>query len=102
MWDYVGIVLTTKRLKRALHRIHLLEREIEEFYANFRVSFNLIELRNLVVTASLIVRCALKRKESRGLHYSPDYPDLLPKARSTVLRRRVKGGRHQKRSRARP
>ena len=102
MWDYVGIVRTTKRLKRALHRIHLLEREIEEFYANFRVSFNLIELRNLVVTASLIVRCALKRKESRGLHYSPDYPDLLPKARSTVLRRRVKGGRHQKRSRARP
>ncbi|GHT92691.1 L-aspartate oxidase [Betaproteobacteria bacterium] len=97
MWDYVGIVRTTKRLKRALHRIHLLEREIEEFYANFRVSFNLIELRNLVATASLIVRCALKRKESRGLHYSPDYPDLLPKARSTVLQRRGGSGiRHQK------
>ena len=90
MWDYVGIVRTTKRLKRALHRIRLLEREIGEFYANFRVSYDLIELRNLVVTASLIVRCALKRMESRGLHYSPDYPDLLPKARRTVLKAGIK------------
>lgn len=89
MWDYVGIVRTTKRLKRAQHRIRLLMREIEEFYANFRVSHDLIELRNLVVTADLIVRCALKRKESRGLHFSRDYPDLLPIARNTTLHRRL-------------
>ena len=86
MWDYVGIVRTTKRLKRAQHRIRLLMREIEEFYANFRVSHDLIELRNLVVTADLIVRCAMQRKESRGLHYSRDYPELLPRPRNTVLR----------------
>jgi L-aspartate oxidase len=88
MWDYVGIVRTTKRLKRAKHRIGLLMREIDEFYANFRVSHDLIELRNLVVTADLIVRCAMLRKESRGLHYSPDYPEMLPKAKNTVLTRR--------------
>ena len=88
MWDYVGIVRTTKRLKRASHRIRLLAREIEEFYANFRVSHDLIELRNLVVTADLIVRCAMNRKESRGLHYSRDYPELLPSAKNTVLKRR--------------
>ncbi|NMG47002.1 L-aspartate oxidase [Azoarcus communis] len=86
MWDYVGIVRTTKRLQRAQHRIRLLASEINEFYSNFRVSNDLIELRNLVVTADLIVRCALKRKESRGLHHSRDYPDTLPKARDTVLR----------------
>ena len=88
MWDYVGIVRTTKRLKRASHRIRLLMREIDEFYANFRVSHDLIELRNLVVTADLIVRCAMRRRESRGLHYSPDYPEMLPKPRNTVLKRR--------------
>ncbi len=88
MWDYVGIVRTTKRLKRAKHRIGLLMREIDEFYAHFRVSHDLIELRNLVVTADLIVRCAMLRKESRGLHYSRDYPDMLPKAKNTVLTRR--------------
>lgn len=86
MWDYVGIVRTTKRLQRAQHRIRLLEREIHEFYSNFRVSNDLIELRNLVLTADLIVRCALKRHESRGLHYSRDYPDTLPRARDTVLK----------------
>ncbi|AYH44726.1 L-aspartate oxidase [Azoarcus sp. DN11] len=86
MWDYVGIVRTTKRLQRAQHRIRLLAREINEFYSHFRVSNDLLELRNLVVTADLIVRCALRRKESRGLHSSRDYPDTLPVARPTVLR----------------
>ncbi len=85
MWDYVGIVRTSKRLERALHRIKLLEREIDEYYANFRVSNDLIELRNLVLTAHLIVRCAQRRKESRGLHFSRDYPNLLPEPRDTVL-----------------
>ena len=88
MWDYVGIVRTNKRLQRAQHRIRLLAREINEFYSNFRVSNDLIELRNLVVTADLIVRSALQRKESRGLHFSRDYPQTLPKARDTVLRPR--------------
>ena len=86
MWDYVGIVRTTKRLQRAQHRIRLLKREINEYYANFRVTHDLLELRNLVTTAELIVRCAMKRKESRGLHYSRDYPDLLPKAKPSLLR----------------
>lgn len=88
MWDYVGIVRTTKRLMRAGHRIALLKREIDEFYANFRVSHDLIELRNLVATADLIVRCAMQRKESRGLHFSRDYPETANKAKNTVLRRR--------------
>lgn len=90
MWDYVGIVRTTKRLKRAQHRIRLLMREIEEFYAHFRVSHDLIELRNLVVTADLIVRCALKRKESRGLHSSRDFPKTSTKARNSVIRRALR------------
>jgi L-aspartate oxidase len=90
MWDYVGIVRTTKRLQRAQHRIRLLKREIDEYYSNFRVSHDLLELRNLVVTADLIVRCALQRKESRGLHYSRDYPAMLPKARNTKLRRKTR------------
>src|SRR4051812_3299820 len=85
MWNYVGIVRTTKRLERARHRIQLLQEEIYEFYAHFRVSNDLIELRNLVLTAELIVRSALARHESRGLHYSRDYPAMLPEARDTVL-----------------
>lgn len=86
MWDYVGIVRTNKRLERASHRIKLLEREIDEYYANFRVTNDLIELRNLVLSAHLIIRCAQMRKESRGLHYSRDYPEMLPVAKETVLR----------------
>jgi L-aspartate oxidase len=85
MWDYVGIVRTNKRLLRAMHRIRLLAREIDEFYANFRVSNDLLELRNLVLIADLIVRCALKRHESRGLHYSLDYPHPAPVARNTII-----------------
>ncbi len=88
MWDYVGIVRTTKRLQRAQNRIRLLFREIDDFYSHFRVSHDLIELRNLVVTADLIVRCALQRHESRGLHFSRNYPETLPTAKNTTLKRR--------------
>ncbi|HEX5806204.1 MAG TPA: L-aspartate oxidase [Macromonas sp.] len=85
MWDYVGIVRTDKRLERAAHRIALLTGEIQEFYARFHVTRDLLELRNLVQVADLIVRSAQARKESRGLHYSRDYPNLLPEAKPTVL-----------------
>jgi L-aspartate oxidase len=85
MWDYVGIVRTTKRLERALNRVNLLREETQEYYGNFRVTPDLIELRNLVEVAGLIVRSALTRQESRGLHYTLDYPDLLPEAVDTVL-----------------
>jgi len=85
MWNYVGIVRTTKRLERARHRIQLLQEEIDEFYSSFRVSNDLLELRNLVTTAELIVRSALARKESRGLHYSRDFPEMLDEARDTVI-----------------
>ena len=85
MWDYVGIVRTTKRLERASHRVALLREETEDYYGNFRVTPDLIELRNLVEVAGLIVRSALARKESRGLHYTLDYPDTLPEALDTVL-----------------
>jgi L-aspartate oxidase len=85
MWNYVGIVRTTKRLERALHRIDLLKLEIDEYYANFRVGRDLLELRNLVECAELIVRSALSRHESRGLHYSRDYPRTLPVSFPTVL-----------------
>ena len=85
MWDYVGIVRTTKRLERAKHRIDLLSQEVDDYYGNFRVTPDLIELRNLVEVARLIVRSALKRKESRGLHHTLDYPGTLPEAVDTVL-----------------
>ncbi len=85
MWNYVGIVRTNKRLSRALHRIHMLRDEVHEFYCNFRVSNDLIELRNLLQVAELIVNSAIERHESRGLHYSKDYPDMLPDAIPTVL-----------------
>ncbi len=87
MWSYVGIVRTSKRLQRAQHRIELLHEEINEYYANFRVTSDLLELRNLVDSADLIVQSAMLRHESRGLHYSRDYPELLPEARDTVLKR---------------
>jgi L-aspartate oxidase len=85
MWNYVGIVRTTKRLERAKHRIQMMTDEIDEYYAHFRVSTDLIELRNLLQCAELIVRSALARHESRGLHYTLDYPQMLKQARDTVL-----------------
>lgn len=85
MWNYVGIVRTNKRLERAQHRIRLLKEEIDEYYTHFRISRDLLELRNLVQVASLIVESALSRRESRGLHYSQDYPETLAKALPTVL-----------------
>jgi L-aspartate oxidase len=85
MWDYVGIVRSDKRLERALRRVRLLKQEVQDYYANFRVSADLLELRNLVVVAELIIESALSRKESRGLHYTRTYPDLQAQAEITVL-----------------
>ena len=85
MWNYVGIVRTTKRLQRALHRIEMLNREITEYYQDYQVSKNLIELRNLVLVSEMIVRCAMERKESRGLHFTLDYPEQADELRKTVL-----------------
>ena len=85
MWNYVGIVRTTKRLERALNRIQMLKSEITEYYQDYHVSKNLIELRNLVLVSEMIVRCAMQRKESRGLHYTLDYPELSNELRKTIL-----------------
>ena len=86
MWDYVGIVRSTKRLQRAQSRIRNLVREINEYYWNAKVDLSLLEVRNLVCVAELIVRSALRRKESRGLHYTLDYPDLAETAEDTLVR----------------
>lgn len=85
MWDYVGIVRTNKRLQRALHRVQLLQSEIGEYYGNYKVGNDLLELRNLAMVAQLMIECAIDRKESRGLHYTLDYPELLPEALDTIL-----------------
>ena len=87
MWDYVGIVRTTKRLERAHNRIQTLDREINEYYWNFKVDESLLELRNMISVAALVIDCALQRKESRGLHCILDYVDKRDHAVNTITRK---------------
>jgi L-aspartate oxidase len=84
MWDFVGIVRTTKRLERAARRVELLQNEIADYYGNFRINNNLLELRNLTQVAELIIKSALQRRESRGLHYTLDYPEKLATAENSI------------------
>jgi L-aspartate oxidase len=86
MWDYVGIVRTNKRLQRAQNRIDLLQQEIRWYYSKYRISRNLLELRNLTLVADLIIKSAISRKESRGLHCTLDYPNKLETAANTILK----------------
>ncbi|MFT5793654.1 MAG: L-aspartate oxidase, partial [Saprospiraceae bacterium] len=85
MWDYVGIVRTDKRLQRARRRVRLLDQEVGEYYSNYKISNDLLELRNLITVADLIIQSAIQRKESRGLHYTLDYPALQSTQRDTIL-----------------
>ena len=86
LWDYVGIVRTTKRLERAKTRVQNLAREINDYYWNFKVDVPLIELRNMIQVADLIINSAMQRRESRGLHYLLDYPCPMPEPHDTILR----------------
>jgi L-aspartate oxidase len=85
MWDYVGIVRTDKRLERAWRRIHNVRKEIRQYYLDYVVTGDILELRNIAAVAELIIRSAMQRKESRGLHYTLDYPDRLPEVLDTVI-----------------
>ena len=85
MWDYVGIVRTNKRLERAQNRIELLKKEIQDYYGNYKINRDLLELRNLVTVSDLIIRCASLRRESRGLHYTLDYPEMSQDAKDSII-----------------
>jgi L-aspartate oxidase len=86
MWNYVGIVRSDRRLKRALRRITAIQQELDEYYWDYQISSNLLEVRNLALVARLTIQCALARKESRGIHYTTDYLHTELKARDTILR----------------